>query len=42
MAARISDIFFYKESGKGIIFFNKESKSTKKKKKILTDGRGGG
>ena len=38
VAARISDIFFYKESGKRI--FYKESNLTKKK--ILVGGRGGG
>ena len=37
MAARISQIFFYKVSGK--CFFYKESKSNNKK--ILAGGRGG-
>ena len=38
MAARISEIFCYKESGK-CFFFYKESKSNKKN---LAGGRGGG
>ena len=40
MAARISEIFFYKESGKGI-FFIKNPNLTKKKKNLAC-GRGGG
>ena len=40
LVARISEIFFYKESGK-LIFFIKNPNLTKKKK-ILAGGRGGG
>ena len=39
MAARIREIFFYKESGKCLFFFIKNPNLTEKK--ILVGGRGG-
>ena len=39
VAARISEIFFYKESGK-LIFFYKESKSNKKIWRVGGEGVG--